>query len=274
MTGILTAEQVERFREEVYSHYRQFGRKLPWRETHDPYAVLVSELMLQQTQVQRVVPKYADFLASFPSFRDLALAPLSEVLSRWQGLGYNRRALFLQRCAGEVMERFDGELPADVELLETLPGIGQYTARAVAAFAFGEPTVFIETNIRALFLHRFFPDSEAVPDRAILPLVAQTVDRIDPRHWYYALMDAGALLKREVANPGRRSAHHTRQSPFCGSNREQRSWILKALLADPGSTAEKLLLALPLEPDSLLKNLHQLQREGFLREERGGFHIA
>jgi len=267
-------EEAARFRLLVYAHYAQYGRTLPWRETRDPYAILVSEFMLQQTPVQRVLQKYPPFMEAFPSFGHLARAPLSEVLEQWRGLGYNRRALFLSRCAEAVVERFDGELPVEVATLQSLPGVGAYTARAVAAFAYGAPTVFIETNIRALFLHYFFPEREGVTDRELTPLVKCTLDRSDPRTWYYALMDLGAHLKRREGNPGRRSAHHATQSPFRGSNREMRSRILQAVLADPGITCHGLLHALLLPPDVLARNLAQLEREGFLTQTDSGYRIS
>lgn len=252
------------FREIVYDHYREHGRSLPWRETRDPYAILVSEVMLQQTRVDRVTEKFREFLASFPDFPALAGAPLQEVLARWQGLGYNRRAVSLKRCAEAVVERWGGTLPASPEELRTLPGIGPYTAQAVAAFAFDQPTVFIETNIRTVFIHLLFPDAEKVHDREILPLAAAALDREHPRTWYYALMDFGAFLKRQHPNPSRRSVHHVRPSPFRGSNREVRGMLLKALLQRPGMTAMELATCLGKDAGVVGKNLEQLRKEGFI----------
>ncbi|WP_224983821.1 HhH-GPD family protein [Geomonas agri] len=273
MHETVTTADLNLFRHTVLDHYRSQGRRLPWRETHDPYAILVSEIMLQQTQVDRVRDKYLEFLAVFPTWQELAEAELSRVLSLWQGLGYNRRAVSLQLCARAVLERFAGTLPCEVAQLESLPGIGPYTARAVAAFAFGIATPFIETNIRSVFIHHFFPDSESVRDAEILPLVELTLDRDDPRQWYYALMDYGASLKRGRANPSRKSAHHVRQSPFRGSNREQRSLILRAILAEPGVPLGRLEEKLTLEGALLARNLAQLEREGFIRQEDGRFWI-
>ena len=209
------------FRREVWEFYRAHGRRLPWRETSDPYAVLVSELMLQQTQVSRVFPKFEAWMARFPDVRSLAEASLSEVLAFWNGLGYNRRAVYLQKAACEVCDRFGGNFPRSEEELRSLPGVGAYTAGAVSAFAFGTPSVFIETNIRTVFIHRFFSDiQEKIDDSQILPLVRQTLDRENPREWYYALMDFGAELKRTVPNPGRKSKHYAKQSKFEGSFRQ------------------------------------------------------
>ena len=262
------------FRQMIREHYLAHGRRLPWRETYDPYAILVSEIMLQQTQVDRVRMKYLEFLAAFPGFQELAQAELSPVLSVWQGLGYNRRAASLRLCARAVVERFGGALPRRIDAMETLPGIGPYTARAVAAFAFGEPTPFIETNIRSVFIHHFFPDREAVLDREILPLVELTLDREHPRDWYYALMDYGTMLKKNVGNPSRKSAHHARQSPFRGSNREQRSQILRMVLASPGIARLQIAENLALAAESVDRNLRQLAREGLIRQDDGGLWVC
>jgi A/G-specific adenine glycosylase len=266
--------EVASFREAILDHYRSHGRQLPWRETFDPYAILVSEIMLQQTQVDRVREKYREFLAEFPGFEELAGSELSRVLSLWQGLGYSRRAKSLRLCAQAVVERHAGKLPQEIAALEALPGIGPYTSRAVAAFAFGEPTPFIETNIRTVFIHHFFPGREAVKDSEIMPLVERTLDRERPRDWYYALMDYGAMLKKTRVNPSRMSAHHVRQSRFKGSNREQRSLILRNILASPGMSEAELTATLAAEPASVIRNLHQLEREGFIRQEGGRFSIC
>jgi len=268
------AAELASFREVVYDYYRRHGRSLPWRETRDPYAILVSEIMLQQTQVDRVREKYREFLEAFPTLADLAGADLTQVLSVWRGLGYNRRALALKNCARAVVESQGGRLPAAIDQLEALPGIGHYTARAVAAFAFDIPSAFIETNIRSVFLLHFFPGGESVHDRELLPLVEAALDREEPRAWYYALMDYGAMLKKTRVNPSRQSAHHVRQSPFRGSNRERRSLILQSILATPGITRGELERALPEVVESLALNLEQLEREGFIRRDSGGFVIA
>ena len=223
------AAAVELFRRRVYAHYRRHRRVLAWRETRDPYAILVSEVMLQQTQVARVSRYYPRFLARFPEPAALAEAPLRAVLEQWSGLGYNRRALALQRAARAVTREHGGAVPADRGALLRLPGIGPATAGALLAFAFDRPAVFIETNIRRVFLDQFFPAAAAVPDRALLPLVEHTLDRRRPRRWYYALMDYGAALARGGANPNRRSAHYTRQRPFTGSTRQLRGLVVRLL---------------------------------------------
>ena len=220
---------VERFRRRVCWHGRRHYRTLPWRETSDPYAILVSEVMLQQTQVTRVLDYYPRFLARFPDPASLAAAPLAAVLERWSGLGYNRRALALHRAAGVLAREHAGAMPAHREALLRLPGVGPATAGALLAFAFGRPAVFIETNIRRVFIDQFFAGAAAVPDAALHPLIARTLDRRRPRRWYYALMDWGAALGRRAGNPNRRSAHYTLQSPFAGSRRELRGRVIRLL---------------------------------------------
>ena len=270
---VLTVHQVAEFREIIYARYRTTARPLPWRVTSDPYAILVSEIMLQQTQVDRVIGKYVAFLTLFPDFAALAQATLQEVLGAWQGLGYNRRALALKQCAETVMNNHDGTLPCSIEALQALPGIGPYSARAIAAFAFGLPTVFIETNIRAVFIHHFLENRQGVKDSEILPLVAATLDRTNPRDWYNALMDYGVMLKKSHDNPARRSAHHVRQTPFRGSNRELRSRILKALLATPCLTGEEIIALLGADAEKVRLNMAQLEKEGFIRKQHGRFAI-
>lgn len=260
-------------------------RDLPWRRTRDPYAILVSEVMLQQTQVARVQPKYLKWLDTFPTLDSLAAAPLEPVLAAWQGLGYNRRAVALKRCAEQVAERFGGLLPIDEAELRSLPGIGAATAAGVLAFAWDVPTVYLETNVRAVFLHEFFADRDAVSDRELIPLVRAAVleaalQGIGARTWHYALLDLGAHLKRTQPNPSRRSAHHVRQSRFEGSRRQKRAWLLRAVMADPGNTAEHYADALThaesaanrpaVSADEVAAILIQLAEEGFLAREGSG----
>jgi A/G-specific adenine glycosylase len=246
---------------------------MPWRGTHDPYRILLSEIMLQQTQVERVTNKYIEFLNAFPALSDLAAAPLVDVLRVWQGLGYNRRAIALKRCAEEILIRFNGVFPTSILDLESLPGIGPYTARAVAAFAFGLSAAFIETNIRTVFIHFFFHDRDNVSDQEILPLVAATIDHCNPREWYYALMDFGAALKKLHPNPGRRSRHHVQQSRFEGSNRQLRSRLLRLVIECPEISARELADQLGAEHADVERNLADMQREGFLVKENGAYLV-
>jgi A/G-specific adenine glycosylase len=255
---------VQAFQKKIRQHYRKHGRKLPWREEPDPYRVLVSEIMLQQTQVERVVPKYHAFLLRFPTVEALAAAPLREVLEAWQGLGYNRRAVALQRIAQALVQDFAGILPDSPEILRTLPGIGPATAGALTAFAFNKPSVFIETNIRRVFIHFFFPENESVDDKQILPLVKKTLDRAEPRSWYYALMDYGVMLKTLGENPNRRSAHYHRQSAFQNSDRQIRGRIVKALVSQPRLTIAELIEQVGADPERARAMIDRLASEGLL----------
>lgn len=273
-SGSLGPENVADFRAMILDHYHLNSRPMPWRETHDPYAILVSEVMLQQTQVARVRVKYDEFLSEFPRLGDLAVAPLPEVLRLWQGLGYNRRALALKRCAEAIMAQHDGTFPSSIPELQALPGIGPYTARAVAAFAFDVAEPLIETNIRTVFLHCFFHGRDSVSDAEILPLVEATLDRDNPRDWYYALMDYGVMLKQNHPNPGRRSSHHVKQSRFEGSNRQLRSRLLREIMAEPGLSLENVIIRLAAERDSVERNLEAMQREGLLVKRGRRYYVS
>ena len=212
---------------------RELYRDLAWRNIDDAYAVLVSEIMLQQTQVARVERFWPRWLGAFPTVDALAAADTAVVLEMWQGLGYNRRALSLKRACEICASDAAGQLPRAVDGLMALPGIGPATAAGVVAFAYNEPSVYIETNVRSVFLHELFPGREGVSDKEIAPFVADTCPDRDARGWYYALLDYGAHLKTQVANPARRSKHYARQGAFEGSRRQKRSFLLKQVLASP-----------------------------------------
>lgn len=223
-----------RFRDLVYTHYERAGRHtLPWRATHNPYRILVSEVMLQQTQVERVIPLYRAFLAAFPTVAALAAAPLSAVLIRWQGLGYNRRAKMLHQAAQKIVQEHAGRVPRDIATLESLPGIGPYTARAVAAFAYNTDVVFVETNLRTAIMHHFFPDAAQVSDAEIQTVLERVYPVGDARRWYAALMDYGAHLKQSGIRINARARAYTKQSTFRGSDREVRGALLRALATQP-----------------------------------------
>ncbi|MFN8535545.1 MAG: A/G-specific adenine glycosylase [Dehalococcoidia bacterium] len=176
----------------VIGWFLTHGRELPWRRIRDPYRILVAEVMLQQTQVDRVIPKYHEFLAAFPTLADLAVAPTAEVIRAWSGLGYNRRAVNLQRTARAAMERFDGELPSDPTQLRSLPGIGRYTAAAVGCFAFEQATPVVDTNIRRV-LARLAGRSEPLGEREAWALAAEALPE-QAWPWNQALMDLGATV--------------------------------------------------------------------------------
>ena len=222
--------ELDRFRAIVLERGAELYRDFPWRRTHDPYEVLVSEVMLQQTQVQRVEKRFESWLERFPTIDALAAAALPEVLDEWQGLGYNRRAIALKRTSDIVSGELGGVVPIEHDDLVALPGIGPATAAGVRAFAHGIPGVYLETNVRAVVIHELFPAADVVADRDIVPILQATVDSDDPRRWYYALLDYGAHLKRTMPNPSRRSKHHAVQSRFEGSRRQKRAWLLRFAL--------------------------------------------
>jgi A/G-specific adenine glycosylase len=263
----LSPSAVLAFRKRIYDYYDNQGRDLPWRKRVTPYRVLVSEIMLQQTQVDRVIEKYKEFLAAFPNFNTLAEAPTAKLLTIWSGMGYNRRALSLKNLAQVVVAEHKGRLPSDPEQLVELPGIGPYTAGAVAAFAFNKPVVFMDTNIRRVYIHEFFRDGENIRDEELLPIVRCTIDNKYPAKWYNALMDYGSMLKKEQINPNKRSAHYTRQSPFENSNRQVRGSILKALVKGAALTANRIVKETGMDVERVRKNLGDLENEGFIRKK-------
>jgi A/G-specific adenine glycosylase len=262
----LSPQKIAGFRRTIYRHYRQNARDFAWRRTTNPYRILVSEFMLQQTQTERVALKYQQFLQRFPDFKTLAASSLRDVLEVWQGLGYNRRAKMLGETARIVVNEYGGKLPRDVDDLRRLPGIGPATAAAIAAFGFSQPAVLLETNIRRVFIHFFFPTQQAVKDAQIIPLVQATLDRVDPRHWYYALMDYGVMLKKNGKNANHQSAHYQKQPPFEGSNRQVRGAVLKTLLVKPKITKPALARELGLDAGGLDGALAQLIGERLVKK--------
>lgn len=270
----ISPERLEEFSATVWERGRELYRDLPWRDTHDPYAILLSEVMLQQTQVSRVMGRWEQWLETFPTIADLASAPLPPVLELWQGMGYNRRALNLKRCAEEVVAMHDGVVPSDKKALLALPGIGPSTSAGVRIFAFRQPDMYLETNVRAVFIHELFPGRESVADKELVSLVEATCPQdARVRAWYYALLDYGAYLKKTMPNPTRRSKHYTRQSKFEGSHRQKRAYLLRRVIDDALSTED---LARDLaqserasgrqEPsvEEVRAILDELEREGFV----------
>jgi A/G-specific adenine glycosylase len=269
-----TDAEIAAFRKRVFAFYQQHGRHdMLWRHTDDPYRILVSEIMLQQTQVGRVAEKYPEFVSAFPDFAALAKAPQSAVVAAWQGMGYNRRAIALKKCAEKVMGEYGGTLPRDPDILATFPGIGPATASSICAFAFNAPVVFIETNIRRVFIHSFFPERENVSDKELIPLVERALDRKNPREWYWALMDYGTALKKTVPNPNRQSAAYVKQAPFEGSDRRIRGRILTMLVGQSGVLEEQILADLGEDPARVQRILAALETEGFLVKNRGRYRL-
>ncbi len=267
-----TKEEIRDFRTTVRAHFHRHGRSFPWRETKDPYKILVSEVMLQQTQVDRVVPKYKAFLKQFPNVQALAKAPLGDVLRAWSGLGYNRRAKMLHECAKAVVAEHDGKFPGTRTELIGLPGIGPYTAGAVLAFAFNTPEPLIETNVRTTYLFHFFPGKDAVSDRELMPLISATLDTKEPRLWYNALMDYGAWIKKTYGNHGARSKHHTKQSMFKGSVRELRGALLR-MLGEKEETTRALIKRSGRTAEEVRLQLAMLEKEKMIEKKRATWHL-
>ncbi len=261
-SSCVTPEVIRAFKECVWGYYRKHKRSFSWRDSYDPYAIVVSEIMLQQTQTRRVAEKYAQFLKQFPTFLALAHASTSEVLIAWSGLGYNRRALALQGIAQKVINEHKGVLPSDPAILQTFKGLGSATAASIVAFTYNSPTCFIETNIRAVYLHVFFHHKESVSDKELLPLISMTVDQVHPRQWYYALMDCGVALKSLYKNPARKSKHYAKQSKFEGSDRQIRGAIIR-LLGQKKAISQAELKALFLD-ERVEKIVAGLLKEGLL----------
>lgn len=278
----MTTRQIKAFQSKVYAGAQTAARHYPWRSpavkirrdgTIDPYVIVVSELMLQQTQTARVIEYFPRFISAFPTIRALASAPLADVVRLWQGLGYNRRAKMLHACAREVVEMHAGHIPKERTTLVTLPGIGPYTAGAIRAFAYNEPEVFIETNIRTVYYYYFFQDHEKVHDSELLSLVEKTLDRNNPRAWYAALMDHGATLKQRGVRLNEKHPGYTKQSKFEGSDRQVRGAILRALTDVPASE-KSLLKKLSFPETKLHEQLVALSREGFIVKPKTKWELA
>lgn len=260
----MTPAQVRRFRALIRAHYRNHRSNLPWRNTDNPYYILVSEVMLQQTQVARVLVKYESFLRRFPTIHSLAGAPFRDVLAEWQGMGYNRRAKALKDLSRLVVRDYGGKIPGTEEALCSFPGIGRATARAILAFAFNKPSVFIETNIRTVYIHCFFKGASLVSDPELVPFIEGTLDRKNPREWYYALMDFGVFLKQRFPELLAKSKHYVKQSRFEGSRRQIRGMILKLTSAQGSIDLHEIARVIPKNKNQLKSILKELVNEGFL----------
>jgi A/G-specific adenine glycosylase len=256
---------IQAFQEQILAWYDTFKRDLPWRGDPDPYHILVSEVMLQQTQVDRVIPKYLAFLERFPTLQSLAEASTADVIREWQGLGYNRRALNLKRAAEAACREHGCRLPETVEELETLPGIGKYTARAVASFAFGQQVPVVDTNVRRV-LSGFV--GRELSDRETWELAERVLPEGRAADWNQALMDYGALVKK--ATP-RRSGK--KAQPFGSTNRFWRGRIIDALRAAGRLPMAGLLEALPYpdrDEDRVRRLVHALHEEGMVAYDVDG----
>ena len=275
-----SSSDISAFQHDIKEFYKKYGRVQPWRHSTNTYHIFVSEIMLQQTQIPRVLEKFPHFIERFPTFQALASATLEEVIAAWQGLGYNRRARFLREIAIKICNEHDGILPRDPDVLVTFPGIGPATAGSLCAFAYNVPVVFIETNIRRVFIHSFFdPKKGKVHDNELYPLVKAALDYENPREWYYALMDYGTMLSKQGGNANRNSTHYTRQSPFEGSDRQIRGEVLRALLQQGRLSGDEIKEQVAISStihcdyDRLQHVLHGLTRDHMIVAEDGGFYV-
>jgi A/G-specific adenine glycosylase len=264
-----TATDIRKFRSNVYTYYRKVGRDLPWRSNVTPYKIFISEVMLQQTQVDRVIPKFCAFIAELTGFSELAQAPLSKVFELWQGLGYNRRALALKNAAVTIVNEYGGVLPDNPETLRLLPGIGPATAASITAFAFNKPALFLETNIRTVLIHHFFKGRTGVTDNELIATAGAVLDRKDPFRWYSALMDYGSGLKKEIGNLSLHSVAYKKQSPFEGSRRQLRGNIIRSVLDSKRISLKKLCSRFDTAPDLVNSTVRALCSEGLLHLHRG-----
>ena len=285
----LDNDSLKQFEKLVLTRGCELYRNLAWRNTYDPYAIWISEVMLQQTQVKRVEGRWQRWMLQYPTVEALAKADIADVVEEWQGMGYNRRALYLHKAANIIASEFD-EFPHDTKALESLPSIGPSTAAGIKAFAFNEHSVYLETNVRTVFLHELFPDAEEVPDKVLIPYVSQTCPAdasnpdVTPKSWYYALLDYGAYLKKIVPNPSRRSKSYNKQSKFEGSHRQKRAEVLRVMI--DGRAAGECCMPLDklhgvlnsievsngrqaVRTSEFNKIIDELVREGFIQENNG-----
>ncbi len=262
--SISTAEDIAASRDFLVRRGSECYRKLPWRGDLSPWHILLSEVMLQQTQVSRVASVFPLWRERFPTPSSFALLSVAEALAAWSGLGYNRRALSLLATAKILAETYLDSVPASEDALRTLPGIGPYTARAILAFAFDIPSVFLETNIRAVYIRHFFEGAEKVSDAELEAIGRALLDESHPRAWYTALMDYGAWLKVHELNFTKKAATYRPQKRFQGSERQLRGALLKALLKAAPTSVEALSYELKMDTVRLWNCAEKLEKEGFI----------
>lgn len=279
----LTSDLTKQFQGIILENYRKMARRFPWRETHNPYHIFVSEFMLQQTQAERVVQKYEIFISKYPDFGSLAHASLEDVMKIWQGLGYNRRAVWMKKAAEQIYHDLNGVLPRDPKILENFKGIGHATAREMVTFSYNIRAPFIETNIRRVYIYFFFAESREINDKEILELVDQTIYDNNPREWFYALMDYGVMLKKKFPkeNPNIRSVKYSKQSKFNGSNRQLRGKILKLIIDSSGIEIDHLIRHIlqnnnesMWNKELIMRNIAKMQNEGIIRVINSQLFIA
>lgn len=266
----ITQPEIIAFRRKILRFYKQHGRNLPWRQTTDPFRITIAEIMLQQTQVERVIPKYEEWIARWPNWNALSLASNEQLLRGWSGLGYNRRALLLGKLAKAVMHDHAGVLPDSPAELETLPGIGPYTSRAILIFAFDRPLATIDTNIRRVLLREFELSASTAPAQ-LADFAFRVLSKRKSRDWHNALMDYSRLVLPKQISAIRPVS---RQSKFVGSARQVRGEIIRRLLRSQPADLRSICLALERTQAEVEKIAEKMANEGVVRLKRGKVWLA
>ena len=265
---IFSPERIQEFQKKVFSFYKKYGRELPWRKTTDPYKILLSELMLQQTQVNRVILYYEKWISRWPTIHALASASLAEVLQAWMGLGYNTRAINLHKAARKIVAEFNNDVLEAMKQYKEIPGVGRYTSQAVQIFSTNANLVTVDTNIRRIFIKEFnLP--EKVSDKALWELAERCLPRGKSRDWHNALMDYGALFltaKKTGIKP------KTQQSQFEGSDRQIRARILRCLLKEKMSLSE-LEKTVRIEQIRLRQILDKMMNEKIIMTKNNSYQL-
>ena len=264
----ISNEKIVKFRRKVFTFFKNHGRDLPWRMTEDPYKILLSELMLQQTQVSRVITYYTSWVQRWPTIQLLATASRHEVLQAWMGLGYNTRAIRLQKAAQIIVKEFQGDVITAMNNYKAIPGVGRYTSQAVLIFAANADLATVDTNIRRIFIHEFSLP-ETVSEKTIWGLAQRCLPKGRSRDWHNALMDYGALhlTARKTGIPPK-----TKQPRFEESDRQLRGRIIRLLLQkDQGFAQIKKLFEVD-EP-RLQIILDKLAHEGIISRKNDRYHL-
>jgi len=264
----LSQEMIQQFQKKVLSFYQKQKRDLPWRNTTDPYKILLSEFMLQQTQVVRVVPFYERWITKWPTIHALASASRAEVLKMWMGLGYNTRAIHLHKAAQKIVSKHKGDVLKAMKHYKEIPGVGKYTSHAVQIFATNDNLVTVDTNIRRIFIHEFHLP-ETITEKELWKLAEQCLPPGKSRDWHNALMDYGALsltAQKTGIKP------KTQQSRFEGSDRQIRAQILRRLLKGT-TTLLDLQNTIGVEPIRLQRILRKMMDEQLLIKKQNRYQL-
>lgn len=277
-------QRKKEFNRTLFLWHKKNYRPMEWRDTKNPYRILVSEIMLQQTQVARVKEKYAEFVKKFPTVQILANAPLGDVLRAWSGLGYNRRAKYLHHCAKEVVEKHQGKFPSSYEELVKLPGIGRSTAGALLAFAFDEDTPMIDTNIRRILVRTFFNGKNVPSDKELYAFASSLIPKGKGRVWNYAMLDLGATTctARNHADDCPINTLHGKvsdfvykkpQKKFAGSERFYRGKLLKHLAQQTSLTSAQVAKVLADYPHDRAVLLKKMAGEGMIVKRKAHYSL-